>query len=33
MPLYYAWHLALMGGSFEPLGGQNLIEALACDCP
>jgi 3-deoxy-D-manno-octulosonic-acid transferase len=24
---------ALMGGSFAPLGGQNLIEALACDCP
>ena len=22
-----------MGGSFEPLGGQNLIEAAACACP
>ncbi|MDL5038855.1 3-deoxy-D-manno-octulosonic acid transferase [Comamonas resistens] len=34
MPLYYGLsHLALMGGSFEPLGGQNLIEALACGTP
>ena len=34
MPLYYAMsHLALMGGSFEPLGGQNLIESLACGTP
>ena len=34
MPLYYAMsHLALMGGSFEPLGGQNLIEARACGTP
>ena len=34
MPLYYALsHLALMGGSFEPLGGQNLIESLACGTP
>lgn len=24
---------ALLGGSFEKLGGQNLIEVLACDCP
>ena len=24
---------ALLGGSFEPLGGQNLIEAAACGCP
>ncbi len=24
---------ALLGGSFERLGGQNLIEALACGCP
>lgn len=34
MASYYAladW--ALMGGSFLPYGGQNLIEALACDCP
>ncbi|MEG0558816.1 MAG: 3-deoxy-D-manno-octulosonic acid transferase, partial [Comamonas sp.] len=22
-----------MGGSFEPLGGQNLIESLACGTP
>ncbi len=34
MPLYYAMaDLALMGGSFAPLGGQNLIEACACGCP
>ena len=34
MPLYYATaDLALMGGSFAPLGGQNLIEACACACP
>lgn len=25
--------VALLGGSFEPLGGQNLIEAAACGCP
>ena len=25
--------VALLGGSFEPLGGQNLIEAAACSCP
>ena len=25
--------MALLGGSFEPLGGQNLIEAAACGCP
>ncbi|MCL6441787.1 MAG: hypothetical protein K6T27_09895 [Thermoleophilum sp.] len=34
MPAYYAladW--ALMGGSFLPYGGQNLIEAIACGCP
>lgn len=24
---------ALLGGSFLPLGGQNLIEACACACP
>lgn len=24
---------ALLGGSFAPLGGQNLIEAAACACP
>ncbi|KEH10111.1 hypothetical protein GY14_08775 [Delftia tsuruhatensis] len=34
MALYYGLADAtLMGGSFAPLGGQNLIEALACDCP
>lgn len=34
MPLYYGLSaVALMGGSFEPLGGQNLIEALACGTP
>ncbi|CAB5716854.1 3-deoxy-D-manno-octulosonic-acid transferase [Delftia tsuruhatensis] len=34
MAFYYGLaDAALMGGSFAPLGGQNLIEALACDCP
>ncbi len=34
LPLYYATaQVALLGGSFEPLGGQNLIEAAACGCP
>ncbi len=34
MPLYYAIaDAALLGGSFAPLGGQNLIEAAACGCP
>ena len=34
MPLYYGLAAAaLMGGSFAPLGGQNLIEALACGTP
>lgn len=34
MPLYYAAaDAALLGGSFAPLGGQNLIEAAACGCP
>lgn len=34
MPLYYAAaDIGLLGGSFEPLGGQNLIEAAACGCP
>ena len=34
MALYYACaDVALLGGSFEPLGGQNLIEAAACGCP
>ena len=34
MALYYALaDIALLGGSFEPLGGQNLIEAIAAGCP
>lgn len=34
MPAYYAAAtLAWLGGSFAPLGGQNLIEAAACACP
>ena len=34
MPLYFALSdMALLGGSFLPLGGQNLIEAAACGCP
>jgi len=34
MPTYYACaDAALLGGSFAPLGGQNLIEAAACGCP
>ena len=34
MALYYGLaDIALLGGSFEPLGGQNLIEAAACACP
>ena len=34
MALYYGLaDAALLGGSFEPLGGQNLIEAAACACP
>jgi 3-deoxy-D-manno-octulosonic-acid transferase len=34
MPTYYgAADVALLGGSFAPLGGQNLIEACACGCP
>lgn len=34
MALYYALSdAALLGGSFLPLGGQNLIEAAACGCP
>ncbi|MFY9476346.1 MAG: 3-deoxy-D-manno-octulosonic acid transferase [Aquabacterium sp.] len=34
MPAYFAAaHVALLGGSFAPLGGQNLIEAAACGCP
>jgi len=34
MALYFGLaDVALLGGSFEPLGGQNLIEAAACGCP
>jgi 3-deoxy-D-manno-octulosonic-acid transferase len=34
MALYYGLSdVALLGGSFAPLGGQNLIEATACGCP
>ncbi|WOI45076.1 3-deoxy-D-manno-octulosonic acid transferase [Acidovorax sp. BLS4] len=34
MALYYGLsHAALLGGSYAPLGGQNLIEAAACGCP
>ncbi len=34
MPLYYGLAQgALLGGSFAPFGGQNLIEAAACGCP
>ena len=34
MAAYYALaDLALIGGSLQPLGGQNLIEAAACGCP
>ena len=34
MPFYFAASdVALIGGSFVPLGGQNLIEALAVGTP
>lgn len=34
MPAWYAMaDVALLGGSYAPLGGQNLIEAAACGCP
>jgi 3-deoxy-D-manno-octulosonic-acid transferase len=34
MALYYGLaDVALLGGSFAPLGGQNLIEAIAATCP
>jgi 3-deoxy-D-manno-octulosonic-acid transferase len=34
MPFYYgAASVAILGGSFARLGGQNLIEACACACP
>ena len=32
--MYYGMaDVAMLGGSFAPLGGQNLIEAAACACP
>jgi 3-deoxy-D-manno-octulosonic-acid transferase len=34
MALYYGLaDASLLGGSFAPLGGQNLIESTACGCP
>ena len=34
MAFYYAAaDVAIIGGSFRPLGGQNLIEAMACGTP
>lgn len=34
MALYYGLSdMALLGGSFAPLGGHNLIESAACGCP
>lgn len=34
MALYYGMaSVALLGGSFAPLGGQNLVESVACGCP
>jgi 3-deoxy-D-manno-octulosonic-acid transferase len=34
MPVYFqAADMAFLGGSFKPLGGQNLIEAAAFGCP
>jgi len=34
MAAYYSLaDLAFIGGSLQPLGGQNLIEAAACGCP
>ncbi len=34
MAAYYRLaHVAFIGGSLAPLGGQNLIEAAACGCP
>ena len=34
MAVYYGLaDVALLGGSFAPLGGQNLIEAIAASCP
>ena len=31
--LEFDFNACLLGGSFAPLGGQNLIEAAACGCP
>ncbi|MDZ7814280.1 MAG: 3-deoxy-D-manno-octulosonic acid transferase [Ideonella sp.] len=34
MARYYGMaQVSLLGGSFAPLGGHNLIESLACACP
>ncbi len=34
MPAYFTVaDVALIGGTLLPFGGQNLIEAAACDCP
>jgi 3-deoxy-D-manno-octulosonic-acid transferase len=34
MPAYFASaKIGLLGGSFMPFGGHNLIEAAACGCP
>jgi len=34
MNFYYASsHVCLLGASFLPFGGQNLIEPMACSCP
>jgi 3-deoxy-D-manno-octulosonic-acid transferase len=34
MAMYFGMaDVVLLGGSFAPLGGQNLIEAAACGCP
>ena len=34
MGLYYGLaDLAVLGGSFQPMGGHNLIESAACGCP
>jgi len=34
MAAYYSMSdVAMLGGSFAQLGGHNLIEATACDCP
>jgi 3-deoxy-D-manno-octulosonic-acid transferase len=34
MPLYFGLaDIGLQGGSFQPLGAHNFIEAAACGCP